>query len=212
MLTIEIVSDIVCPWCYIGTRRLDAALAEVRREFPGFECETLWRPFFLNPDTPPEGEPYLPFLEHKFGGPERVAALFERVRQAGSAYGLDFPFEKILVRANTLQAHRLIFWAQQQGNARPLVDRLFAAQFVNGENISDPELLAVIAGETGYNVDAVRCYLASDQDVAVVRELEREGRQQGINMVPTFVLNKRHVIVGAENPSVLAAAIFQTLA
>lgn len=210
--TIEIVSDIVCPWCYIGTRRLDAALAEVRREIPGFECQTLWRPFFLNPDTPPEGEPYLPFLEHKFGGPERVAALFAHVRQAGAAYGLDFQFEKIQVRANTLQAHRLIFWAQQQGNARPLVDRLFAAQFLNGENVSDPGVLLGIAGETGYDIEAARLYLGSDQDATLVRELEREGRQQGINMVPTFILNKRHVIVGAENPSVLTAAILQTLA
>ncbi|MFZ2269182.1 MAG: DsbA family oxidoreductase [Azonexus sp.] len=212
MLTIEIVSDIVCPWCYIGTRRLDAALAEVRRDRPDFACRTVWRPFFLNPDTPPEGEPYRPFLEKKFGGPERVAALFAHVRQAGLAYGLDFQFEKIEVRANTLQAHRLIFWAQQQGDARPLIDRLFAAQFLNGENVSDPVVLVGLAGEVGYSPEAVRNYLATAQDAELVRDLERQARHMGINMVPTFRLDRQRLVVGAEDPAVLAAAIRQVLA
>lgn len=212
MFTIEIVSDLVCPWCYIGTRRLDAALAEIRRERPDFACQTVWRPFFLNPDTPPEGEPYQPFLERKFGGREQVAALFSRVRQAGVVYGLDFQFEKIQVRANTLQAHRLIFWAQKQGNARRLVDRLFAAQFIHGENLCDIDLLVAVADETGYDAAAVRRYLASDEDVEPVRALAREGRELGINMVPTFIVDKRQIVVGAEDPSILAAAIRQALA
>jgi len=212
MLSIEIISDIVCPWCYIGTRRLDAALAEVRREIPEFTCRTVWRPFFLNPDTPPEGEPYRPFLERKFGGPERVAALFAHVRQAGLAYGLDFQFEKIGVRANTLQAHRLIHWAQLQGDVRPLVERLFAAQFVYGENVSDPEVLVRLAGETGYSPEAVRSYLATAEDAELVRDLERQARSMGVNMIPTFRLDRQRLIVGAEDPAVLAAAILQTVA
>ena len=119
MLTIEIVSDLVCPWCFIGLRRLSTAIEQVRREIPGFSCRKVWRPFFLNPDTPPQGEPYMPFLEAKFGSREAVEALFARVREAGRAYDLDYAFERITLRANTLQAHRLIHWAQQRGEAQP---------------------------------------------------------------------------------------------
>jgi hypothetical protein len=114
MLTIEIVSDVVCPWCFIGTRRLETAIALVRDQIPDFTYQTRWLPFFLNPDTPPEGEPYLPFLERKFGSRAAVEALFGRIREAGRAYGIDYAFEKIELRANTLRAHRLIHWAQQR--------------------------------------------------------------------------------------------------
>jgi predicted DsbA family dithiol-disulfide isomerase len=207
MITVEIVSDIVCPWCFIGLRRLDAAIAEVRQSLPDFACRKLWRPFFLNPNTPPEGEPYLPFLERKFGGRAQVEALFERVRSAGRQHGIDYAFEKIQVRANTLKAHRLIHWAQQRGDAEILVKRLFVAQFQRGENVGDPPVLAAIAGECGYDGQAVTEYLASDTDVEVVRLMERRYRERGVSMVPTFIIDAKQAIVGAENPAVLAAAM-----
>ncbi|PKO45954.1 MAG: DsbA family oxidoreductase [Betaproteobacteria bacterium HGW-Betaproteobacteria-4] len=212
MTTIDIVSDLVCPWCYIGLRRLDAAIAEVRRERPDFSCEKRWLPFFLNPDTPPEGEPYLPFLEKKFGGPAPVLALFERVRAAGRPWGVDYAFEKIEVRANTLQAHRLIHWAQQRGDAARLVERLFVAQFQRGERIGDVALLAQVAVECGYPGAEVERYLASGADIEEVRTSERCFRAMGISMVPTFIVDGRQVVVGAEDPAVLAAAINKTLA
>lgn len=207
MISIEIVSDLVCPWCFIGTRRLDMALAEVRQTFPDLDCRKLWRPFFLNPNTPPEGEPYLPFLEQKFGGPAPVQALFERVRAAGRPYGIDYAFEKIQLRANTLQAHRLIHWAQQRGDATALVERLFSAQFQRGEHVGDPALLAAIAGECGYPATDAAAYLASTDDVDVVRDEARRFRMMGISMVPTFIVEGEQIVVGAEDPSVLAAAI-----
>lgn len=212
MITIEIASDIVCPWCFIGMRRLETAIAEVRRDIPDFDCHKLWRPFFLNPDTPLEGEPYLPFLERKFGGRAQVEALFERVRSAGRVYGIEYAFEKIQFRANTLKAHRLIHWAQQRGDAGHLVDRLFVAQFQRWEHVGDLAVLVKIAAECGYDAKAVEDYLASDQDVDVVRGLERKTREMGISMVPTFIIEGQRIIVGAEDPSVLAEGIRQVLA
>jgi predicted DsbA family dithiol-disulfide isomerase len=211
-MNIEIVSDVVCPWCFIGLRRLDLALAEVRRDLPDFVCTKQWRPFFLNPHTPPEGEPYLPFLEQKFGGPVPVQALFERVRAAGRPYGIDYAFEKILLRANTLRAHRLIHWAQQQGDASRLVERLFVGQFQRGEHIGDPAVLADIAAECGYPRETVAAYLASEEDADLLRGMEHKIRALGISMVPTFIVAGQHVVVGAEDPSVLAAAIRRSLA
>ena len=212
MLTIEIVSDLVCPWCFIGLRRLSTAIAQVRAERPDFACRKRWLPFFLNPHTPPEGEPYLPFLEAKFGSREAVEALFERVREAGRPYGIEYAFEKIALRANTLQAHRLIHWAQQQGDAEALVERLFIAQFQRGEYVGDVRLLANIAGECGYSAADAAAYLATPQDADSVRAMEAEVRQAGIRQVPTFIVDRQQIVVGAEDPRVLAEAIHRALA
>ena len=212
MLTIEIVSDLVCPWCFIGLRRLSTAIEQVRREIPGFSCRKVWRPFFLNPDTPPQGEPYMPFLEAKFGSREAVEALFARVREAGRAYDLTYAFERVTLRANTLQAHRLIHWAQQRGEAEQLVERLFVAQFQRGEYVGDVALLTQIAAECGYPPAEVAAYLASTQDVDTVRSQEAEGRAAGIRQVPTFIVDRRLVVVGAEDPAVLAEAMRQAWA
>ncbi|MDP3031717.1 MAG: DsbA family oxidoreductase [Rhodocyclaceae bacterium] len=211
MLTIEIVSDVVCPWCFIGKRRLETALAMVRRDIPDFACQTIWRPFFLNPDTPPAGEPYLPFLVNKFGSREKVEELFDRVREAGKAYGLDYAFEKIALRANTLKAHRLLHWAQAKGNADALIERLFAAQFQRGEAVGDPETLVKIATECGYDTKELAAYLASDRDADIVRQRESEARQLGITMIPTFILAGKQIIVGAEDPAILAEGIRRSI-
>lgn len=211
MIKIDIVSDIVCPWCFIGKRRLERALAMVRRNVPDFRCENRWRPFFLNPDTPPEGEPYLPFLEHKFGGRAPVEALFERVRAAGRAYEVDYAFEKIALRANTLQAHRLLYWAQQRGNADALIERLFVAQFQRGEHVGDRVTLIKIGVECGYPAEELEAYLYSEDSTDAVNEDAHRLRAMGIRMVPTFILNGEQVIVGAEDPTVLATAILQSL-
>lgn len=211
MLELQIVSDIVCPWCWIGSRRLAAAVALVRQEQSDFRIKTRWRPFFLNPDTPSEGEPYLPFLIAKFGSREKVEDIFSRVRAAGEPYGLSYAFEKIALRANTLNAHRLLHRAQtlytdpQQMSA--LVERLFQAQFQRGEHVGDVRLLTAIAVECGYPARDVEDYLASDVDAEAVRAEEAAIRAKGISMVPTFILPDGEIIVGAEDPAILAAAL-----
>jgi predicted DsbA family dithiol-disulfide isomerase len=207
MLNIDIVADFVCPWCFIGKRRLETAIAAVRHEHPELLVNTRWRPFFLNPDTPPEGEPYLPFLERKFGSLAAVEALFERVRAGGRPYGVDFAFERIAMRANTLLAHRLIDWAQQRGNADALVERLFVAQFQRGEAIGDPATLSGIAEECGYPAAEWAAWRDADSDVEALRADEHSLRTRGINMVPTFIVGDSKVVVGAEDPAILAGAM-----
>jgi predicted DsbA family dithiol-disulfide isomerase len=215
MLTIEIVSDVVCPWCFIGTRRLAAAVALVKKDVPDFAFRKHWLPFFLNPDTPPEGEPYLPFLEKKFGGRDKVEAIFARVRAAGQPYGIDYDFEKIQLRANTLKAHRLIHRAQtvdpDPAKIEALIERLYSAQFQRGEHVGDIAVLTAIAAECGYDGPTIAAYLASDQDADAVQQKAAEVQQMGINMVPTFILPGRQIIVGAEDPAILAEGIRKAL-
>ena len=208
MLTIEIAADFVCPWCFIGTARLKAAANLVRERIPDFAYHPVWRPFFLNPDTPPEGDPYLPFLEAKFGGRTNVDVIFERVRAAGRPFGIEFAFENIALRVNTLQAHRLAAWAQQRGDARVLVERLYSANFQRGENLSDAATLIRIAGECGYDTADVSIFLDSDSLKAEVSADESSIRQRGITMVPTFMIGSQ-TIVGAEDPTILADAMLK---
>ena len=211
MITIEIVSDVVCPWCFIGLRRLDSAIAAIKQEFPDFECQKRWRPFFLNPNTPPEGEPYLPFLIQKFGGREKVEGLFQRICKAGQVYSLEYHFERILVRANTLQAHRLVHWAQQQGDAQVLVESLFVAQFQEGKNVGDLAVLIELAKSAGYDAVAAQNYLVSNQETDLILEMEKESRAWGVSAVPTFVVDRHLMVPGAENPLMLADAIREVL-
>lgn len=211
MLHIDIASDIVCPWCFIGLRRLSAAIDLIRQDDPDFTCRKRWLPFFLNPDTPPEGEPYLPFLVRKFGSLEQVEAMSERIRGVGRAHGLEFAFEKMSVRANTLDAHRLVHWAQLQGDAERLVEGLFVASFQQGENMGDRAVLCRVAAEAGYDAAAAGAWLASDQGREAVLAEERAVRALGVTSVPTFIIDRRHAVVGAEDPVVLAEAIRQSM-
>lgn len=212
MLTIDIVSDIVCPWCFIGLRRLSAAIELVRQDIPDFACSKRWQPFFLNPDTPPEGEPYLPFLIAKFGSRERVDEIFARIRAAGRDQGLAFAFDKIALRANTFDAHRLIHWAQQRGDAEALVENLFVAQFERGRNVGDRAVLIQAAIEAGHDGPTVEAWLASGAGSDELRTRADEIRRLGIASVPTYILDRRLAVVGAEDPAVLAQALKQAWA
>ena len=214
-VSIDIVSDLVCPWCFIGKHRMTGAVALVREKFPETRFRLNWLPFFLNPDTPPEGEPYRAFLEAKFGGKEQVSRLQMDVADAGRDAGVEFDFERISIRPNTLHAHRLIYRVQSTGRQpaeiEALVERLFVAHFQRGEDIGDIATLAEIAAECGDRRDDVTEYLESTMDVDQVRSLFDGISGQGISGVPLFVIQDRLAVPGAQSSAVLAAAILQAM-
>lgn len=206
-VTIDIVSDVVCPWCYIGKRRLEAALDARERPRP----EIRWHPFQLNPDIPAEGVDRRSYLEAKFGGAERAREIYARVEAAGMEVGIAFAFERIERQPNTLEAHRLIAWAQSidAGRADGLVERLFSAYFTEGTNIGEVEKLARLAGEAGYDAAAALAHLRSDADRAEVAVADERSKEMGIGGVPFFIFNRRIAVSGAQPPDILADALAQ---
>ena len=215
-VTIDIVSDFVCPWCYIGKHRLAEAIAQVRESAPRTDIQINWLPYLLDPAVPAAGLPYLPYLEKKFGGARRVAEIHAGIAAAGLESGIAFDFARIARRPNTLRAHRLIYRAQSLGHPpqeiKALVDRLFEAHFMRGADLGEVETLAVIAAECGDNKDAVVAYLASDADADKVGALVARVGQLGIDGVPYFIIDRRLSVAGAQSSVVIAAAILQAMA
>jgi predicted DsbA family dithiol-disulfide isomerase len=211
-LSIDVISDVVCPWCYIGKRRLATALAAVRAEQPALELRVNWHPFQLNPDLPPEGVDRRAYLDEKFGGPERAAGIYERVRAAGATVGIAFEFDRILRQPNTLDAHRLVSWAQAQGAAEALVEALFRAYFLDGRYVGDRDVLAQIAAEAGLDRAAAAAMLASAEGIEHIRGMDRRVRELGVAGVPFFIFGDKVAVSGAHEPAVLEDAIAQALA
>ncbi|HQV08437.1 MAG TPA: DsbA family oxidoreductase [Thauera sp.] len=215
ILDIDLVSDFVCPWCFLGKVRLDRALAELRVSRPDLDVRVNWLPFFLNPDTPAAGEPYREFLEAKFGGPIKAEAVLDKVRAVAADDGLVYAFERIQTRPNTLAAHRLMYRAQAQGQKperiQALGHALFAAHFQEGRDIGDLDTLADIATACGERREAVREWLAGRGEVDKVKRMAEGVRRQGIEGVPFFILNRKMALSGAQSAAVLGAAILQSL-
>jgi len=214
-VAIDIVSDFVCPWCYIGKARLAAAAALVLEQHPQTRFQFNWLPYFLNPDTPPAGEPYRAFLEAKFGGAKAVDQLHAKVADAGRDAGVRFDFERIAKRPNTLRAHRLVYRGQSRGH-RPaqieaLVERLFSAHFERGEDIGDIATLAAIAAECGDVKDDVAAYLESDEDAKKVKSLAAKVSKLAVDGVPFFIVQRRLTVSGAQTSVLLAATILQAM-
>jgi len=205
-LLIDVVSDVVCPWCYIGKRKLEAALDELRRDEAGLDARVRWHPFQLNPGLPANGIARSDYLEAKFGT-SRAADIYARVRAVGTEVGIAFDFERILRQPNTLDAHRLIAWAQQRGAADALVERIFRSYFTEGRTVGDREELAGMALAAGLPEDEARALLASDALVAEVEAEEREAHETGITGVPFFIFNGRTAVAGAHDPPALLEAI-----
>jgi predicted DsbA family dithiol-disulfide isomerase len=201
---IEIYSDIVCPWCFIGKRRLEQAL-----ETAGYadRAHIAWRPFQLNPTMPKSGMDRRVYLDSKFGGADSRRAIEERVAKAGKADGIVFAFDRIERTPNTFEAHRLNWFAQQQGKQDDLAEALFHAYFTDGRDIGNGQTLVEVAAEAGFDRDEVRQFLASDRGVEEVRAEEAMGHRLGIRGVPYFLLNGTYAISGAQPPDIFVSAL-----
>jgi predicted DsbA family dithiol-disulfide isomerase len=197
-LTIEIASDVICPWCYIGKRRLEKALALLDGEVA---AQIRWLPFQLNPDMPRQGMPRADYRRAKFGSIERGRELDARVAAEGKGEGIAFAFDRMQRTPNTVDAHKLIDLAQQQGLAAPVVDALFRAYFEDAEDIGDAavlERIATAAGVAGW---------PAESDEKQVATLEESLRGLGISAVPTFIFDRKSGVSGAQPPESLAAAM-----
>ncbi|MGH6622699.1 MAG: DsbA family oxidoreductase [Burkholderiaceae bacterium] len=211
-LAIDVISDVVCPWCWIGKRRLEEALTQLPAE--GEKPVVRWHPFELNPDIPPGGVDRRSYLEQKFGGPERARRVYERVMAAGREVGIPFNFDGIVRQPNTRDAHRLIAWAQTANPsvASALVERLFRAYFIEGVDIGDLDALARLAGEAGFDASEVITWLRTDSERAAIAAAEEHAHRLGVSGVPFFIFNQRLAVSGAQPPEVLLDAIGQALA
>jgi predicted DsbA family dithiol-disulfide isomerase len=206
-VVVDVVSDLVCPWCFIGKRKLEAAVAELAKGEPALTVTIRWHPFELNPGLPAEGIPRATYLTQKFGGAARAADVYTRVKHVGETVGIPFRFDRIERQPNTLDAHRLVAWAQQRGDASALVERLFAAYFIEGRFVGDRDELARLAAERGWPEAEVRTMLASDAMRQVVADECRESGDVGIQGVPFFIFNGRTAVSGAHDPPMLLEAI-----
>ena len=200
MVQIDIFSDTICPWCLIGKRRLEAAL-EMR---PGLPVNIRWRTFQLNPQMPRDGMDRQTYLNLKFGGADNAAMVYGRIRSVGSEDGLDFNFEAIERTPNTLDSHRLVRWATDYGKQTALVEALFQAYFLRGEDIGAKAVLLEAAAAAGLDQPAAERFLESDDLLTEVSEEDRQARALGIDGVPCFIFNGRHALAGAQPPKALA--------
>ena len=200
---IDVVSDVVCPWCFIGKHRLEQALALK----PDIAVEVRWRPYFLNDWIPREGIAREEYLTTKFGSPERYKGIAQRVSAAAAAEGLVFASDKMTRQPNTLDCHRLIRWAEGIGKAAEMKQRLMDLYFTEGADLTNQAVLVQAAADVGLDPEDVRAALASDQDVALIEQEAQSAKESGIEGVPCFIFGGKFAISGAQAPEYLAEAI-----
>ena len=195
-MRIDIVSDVICPWCFIGKRRLAAALGE-RGEA---SAEVAWHPFQLNPDMPPEGMPRDRYLANKFGGAQHAGRIYDNLTNVGASVGISFAFDRIKMTPNTRDAHRLIRYAGGTERANDVVEALFRAYFIEGRNIGDPTTLTEIGTEAGLDRAEVMRFISSTEAVEETLAEDLSARRIGITAVPCFIFEKKYVVSGAQEP------------
>ena len=193
-MLIRVYSDVVCPWCYVGERRLEKAL----RRRPDARAEVAWRPFQLQPGMPAGGVPWEEFAPRKFGGWENARGAFAHLAGVGRAEGIDFRFERVLSAPNTVDAHRLILYAAEEGLQWPVADALFRAYFTEGGDIEDHETLAGLASDAGLDGRDVEAYLKTDRGADVVWKSQKEAYASGVSGVPHYVFDGRFPLSGAQ--------------
>ena len=195
-MILDVFSDTICPWCYVGTRRLERAL----QARPQRDLTIRWRAFQLNPGMPADGMDRKAYIDAKFGGAERARAIYDTVRAAGASEGIAFDFDRIRRTPSTLQSHRLIRFAGGQDRQNETMEALFRAYFTDGRNIGDRAVLAEVAADAGLDRDEATDYLAGDTDAEAVLGEDALARRAGINGVPCFIFNGRFALSGAQEP------------
>jgi predicted DsbA family dithiol-disulfide isomerase len=208
-VTVEIWSDVVCPWCYIGKRRFETAIVELDDEI---DVDIVFKPFQLDPTASPgKSGPVIEAYAKKFGGPERAQQLIDHVTAVAAESGLQFRMDRAL-RANTLLAHRVLWLAESTGHQVALKERLLQAYFIDGLDIGDPEMLATCAAEVGLDHDRVRAFLDSDEGVAAVHDELRSAAELEITAVPTFVFDGKWMVPGAQEPDTFVQVLRRVVA
>lgn len=209
-VAVDVVSDVVCPWCFVGQKRLDNAIAAL----PDIDVEVRWRPYQLDPTIPPEGKDRRQYMIEKFGSDERIRQIHQRLEAIGAEEGIRFAFDAIKVAPNTLNAHRVIRWAGSAGEdiQNRLVRRLFELNFEDGADIGNPVVLIEAAREAGMDAALVEPLLPSDADVEAVKSEIATASRMGITGVPCFLLEGKYAVMGAQGSDALADAIRQVAA
>jgi len=203
---VDVISDVVCPWCYIGKRRLESAIALT----PEVDVDVNWRPYFLNDWIPRDGIDRQTYLETKFGSAERYAVIAERIVAAAAMEGLVYSPDKIARQPNTLDCHRLILWSRSATDPGRMKQRLMELYFAEGADLSDPRVLIQAAVDCGMDGDLVRRLLASDADVERIETEVTSAKEAGIDGVPCFIFGSSVIVTGAQSPEYLASAVERT--
>lgn len=196
MISIDLFSDPICPWCFIGKRRLEAALSTR----PDIEVDINWHSFQLNPMMPRDGMEREEYLALKFGNPDNARRLYDNIAGVGEQAGIRFEFDRIKITPNTVAAHRLILFATRFGAQGKIVEKLFNAYFLDGRNIGDTETLIALSAEAGLNADETAVFLESDEDLDAVKSEDMQARQLGIQGVPFYILDQQFAVSGAQEP------------
>lgn len=202
-IRVDVVSDVVCPWCYIGKRRLEAAI----RGLPDVDVTVHWRPYRLDPTIPPEGYPRRWYMERKFGSSDRVDEVFAHVTDEAAGEGIAFDLDAIKIASNTLNAHRLIHWAGPAGVQDAVKEACLRAFFCEGKDVGDTDVLVEIAEACRMDGAAIRTMLDSDEDRAQIESEIDEARRMGVTGVPCFIFDRQMAMVGAQPAEAIAGAI-----
>lgn len=208
VLTVDVVSDVMCPWCFIGKRRLEAAIGER----PEIAFDIRWRPFQLDATIPEDGMDRQTYLSKKFGGPARAAEIYENIRFAGETAGIEFAFDRIGKSPNTLNAHRLIRWSAAADVQNAIVEDLFTAFFLEGEDIGDIDTLVEIGARHGLDPELLRNLFEEGADRDLIEREIALAHKMGVEGVPCFILNDRFIVMGAQSSDVLAQAFDHAVA
>ena len=207
-MEIQMIFDTVCPWCYIGKRRMEQALA-LR---PHVDIDLVWRPFLLNREIPADGIDRTAYLIRKFGSEARVRRIYGAIAQAGESVDIDFAFDRIDRTPNSVDSHRLIRYALLNGANPRIVETLFFEYFIEGLDIGRQDVLQEIGARDGLDGDAIGAYLNSEEDIDFVYDENTRAHRMGVNGVPAFVFNKKMIISGAQEPQILARMIDAAIA